>query len=329
MQFDWLKRREFITLLGGAAAWPRASLAQRTNPVVGFLHYASPDELGYLATAVREGLKETGYVEGQNLTIEYRWARGRYDQLPAMAADLVGRQVTVITAGGIPAAQVAKRATATIPIIFISGADPVRSGLVSSLSRPAGNLTGVSMIAAEIAVKRLELTREVLPQMSAVAMIVNPNRAGAETEMAEVEAAGRVLGVRTRRLAASSASELDAAFATFGHDRVDAVMVGTDGFFIDRRAQLAALATRYKVAGVYPFRDFPAAGGLMSYGPSLTDGYRHVGVYTGRILRGAKPTDLPVIQPTKFNLVINLKAAKAIDLTVPPIMLTRADEVIE
>jgi putative ABC transport system substrate-binding protein len=324
-----IARRGFIALVGGAAAWPVAARAQRANPVVGFVHYGSPDQLGHLAAAVREGLKEIGYVEGQNVAIEYRWARGRYDQLPAMVADLVGRQVTVITAGGNFAAQVAKKATTTIPVVFTSGADAVRSGLVASLSRPGGNLTGVSMIAAEIAVKRLELAREVLPQMSAVAMIVNPNFAGAETEMTEVEAAGRSLGVRTRRLAASNASELDAAFVTFGQDRVDAVMVGTDGFFIDRRDQLAALANRYRVAGVYPFPDFPAAGGLMSYGPSLTDGYRQAGVYTGRILRGAKPTDLPVVQPTKLDLVINVKAAQAIGLTIPPVMLSRADEVIE
>ena len=324
-----MRRREFITLIGAAVAWPLAARAQRATPVVGFLHYGSPDQLGHLAAAVREGLREMGFVEGENVAIEYRWARGRYDDLPTMAADLVRRQVTVITAGGNFAAQVSKRATATIPIVFTSGADAVRSGLVASLSRPGGNLTGVSMIAAEIAVKRLELVREVLPQLGAVAMIVNPNFAGSETEMAEVEAAGRVLGVRTRRLAASNASELDAAFATFGQERVDAVMVGTDGFFIDRRDQIAALANRYRVAGVYPFPDFPAAGGLMSYGPSLADGYRQAGIYTGRILRGAKPTDLPIVQPTKLDLVINVKAAKAIGLTIPPIMLTRADEVIE
>jgi putative ABC transport system substrate-binding protein len=323
-------RREFITLLGGtAAAWPLAARAQRGNPVVGFLHYGSPDELAHLATAVREGLKEMGYVEGQNVAIEYRWANGRYDQLPAMVADLVRRGVTVITACGNVAAQAAKKATATIPIVFTTGADPVRSGLVASLNRPGGNLTGFSMIAAEIAVKRLELAREVLPHLSAAAMIVNPNFAGAETEMTEVEAAGRILGVRTRRLSASKASELDAAFVTFGQGRVDAVMVGTDGFFIERRHQIAALANRYRVVGVYPFPEFPAVGGLMSYGPNLADGYRQAGVYTGRVLRGTKPADLPVIQPTKLDLVINLKAAKAIGLTIPPIMLSRADEVIE
>ena len=325
-----MQRREFITLLGGAAAtWPLNGRAQQTTPIVGFLHYGSPDKLGHLATAVRQGLKEAGFVDGQNVAIEYRWAEGHYDRLPVLAADLVRRQVTVIIAGGNFAAQVAKSATATIPIVFTSGADPVKSGLIASLSRPGGTLTGVSFIAAEIADKRLGLTRELLPQAGLVAMIVNPNFAGAEAEFAEVEAAGRVLGFRTKRLAASSASELDAAFATIGEQRADAVMVGTDGFFIDRRNQLAALATRYRVAGVYPFPDFPAAGGLMSYGASLADGYRQAGVYAGRVLKGAKPADLPVIQPTKFELVINLKAAKSIGLTIPPMMLTRADEVIE
>ena len=319
-----MKRREFITLLGGAAAaWPLTARAQQaTMPVVGFLHYASPDTFAHIAEAVRRGLKEAGYIEGQNVAIEYRWAEGHYDRLPALAADLVRRQVTVITAGGNSPTQVAKKATATIPIVFTSGADPVRSGLVASLSRPDGNLTGVSMIAAEMAVKRLELTRELLPRVGAVAMIVNPNFAGAETEMAEVEAAGRVLGLRTKRLAASSESDLDAAFATIGQQGVDAVMVGTDGFFINQRDKIAALATRYGVAGIYPFPDFPAAGGLMSYGASLVDGYRQAGVYTGRVLKGAKPADLPVIQPTKFELVINLKTAKAIGLTIPPIMLS-------
>ena len=298
-------------------------------PIVGFLHYGSPDQLGHLAAAVRQGLKEAGYVEGQNVAIEYRWAEGHYDRLPALAADLVPRRVTVITTGGNSPAQLAKKATATIPIVFTSGADPARSGLVASLSRPGANLTGVSFIAAEIAVKRLELTHELMPHARAVAMIVNPNFAGVETEMAEVEAAGRGLGLQTKRLAASSASELDAAFAIIGQQRVDAVMVGTDGFFIDRRDQIAALATRYKVAGIYPFPDFPAAGGLMSYGASLADGYRQAGVFAGCILKGAKPADLPVVQPTKFDLVINLMAAKAIGLAIPPIMLTRADQVIE
>jgi putative tryptophan/tyrosine transport system substrate-binding protein len=325
-----VRRREFMTLLGGTvAAWPLGAHAQQPMPVVGFLHYASPDTLAHLAAAVRQGLKEVGLVEGQNVAIEYRWAEGHYDRLAPLAADLVRRRVNVITAGGNFSAQVAKKATSTIPIVFTSGADPVRSGLVASLSRPGGNLTGLSMIAAEMAAKRLELTRELLPHARAVAMIVNPNFAGSETEMGEVAAAGRVLGLQTRRLAATSTRGLDAAFATIGEHRDDAVMVGTDGFFIDCRDQIAALAIRYKVAGIFPFPDFPAAGGLMSYGTSLVDGYRQAGVYTGRILNGAKPTDLPVVQPTKFELVLNLRAAKAIGLTIQPMMLSRADQVIE
>ena len=326
-----MQRREFITLLGGAAVvWPLAARAQQlATPVVGFLHYASPKTLAHLAAAVRQGLKETGYVEGQNVKIEYRWAEGHYEQLAKLAADLVRLKVDVIAAGGNNAAQIAKKATATIPIVFTSGADPVRSGLVSSLSRPGGNLTGASFVAAEIAVKRLELARELLPHAGSVAMIVNPNFAGADTEMAAVEAAGRLLGLQTHRLAASNAQELDTAFAKIGELHADTVMVGTDGFFIDRRGQIAALAARYKVAGIYPFPDFPTAGGLMSYGASLSDGYRQVGVYVGRILKGAKPGDLPVMQPTKFDLVINVNAAKAIGITISPMMLSRADEVIE
>jgi putative ABC transport system substrate-binding protein len=325
-----MKRREFITFLGGvAAAWPRVARAQRVSPVVGFLHYGSPAKLEELAAAVRQGLKEVGFVVGWNVVIEYRWAMGHYDQLPALAGDLVRRQVKVIIAGGNSAARDAKKATSTIPIVFTSGADPVKSGLVVSLSRPGGNLTGVSFIAAEIAVKRLELARELLPRAGAVAMIVNPNFAGAETEMAAVEGAGRTLGMRTERLAASSASDIDAAFATIAQQHIGAVMVGTDGFFIDRRDQIADLSARYRIAGIYPFPAFPAAGGLMSYGPSLADGYRQAGVYAGRILKGEKPADLPVVQPTKFDLVINLKAAKAIGLTIPPLMLSLADKVIE
>jgi putative tryptophan/tyrosine transport system substrate-binding protein len=326
-----VKRREFITLLGGAAvAWPLAARAQQpAMPVVGFLHYASPDTFAHIAEAVRRGLKEAGYVEGQNVTIEYRWAHGHYDRLPALAADLVRRQVTVITAGGTVAAGAAKGATADIPIVFTSGADPVWSGLVGSLSRPGANLTGASLIAAEMAVKRLEFTRELLPHARTIAMIVNPNYPRADSEMAEVEAAGRVIGLETQRVTASSERDLDAAFATISRMRVDAVMVGTDGYFVTRRDQIVALAARYAMPGIYPFPDFPAAGGLTSYGASLTDAYRQAGVYTGRVLKGAKPADLPVLQPTKFELVINLKTAKALGLEVPPMLLSRADEVIE
>ena len=325
-----MQRREFITLLGGTVVtWPLAARAQAAIHVVGFLHYASADTFAHIAAAVRQGLKEAGYVEGQNVTIEYRWADGQYDRLPALAAELVHRQVTVITAGGNVAAQAAKAATAVIPIVFTSGADPVWSGLVESLSRPGANLTGASLVAAELAVKRLEVIRELLPHARAVAMIVNPNYPGAESEMAEVEAAGPVIGLQIQKAKAGDVSALETAFSTISQMRVDAVTVGTDGFFITRREQIAALAARYAVPGIYPFPDFPAAGGLASYGASLADAYRQAGVYTGRVLKGAKPADLPITQPVKFELVINLKTAKALGLTIPPTVLARADEVIE
>jgi putative tryptophan/tyrosine transport system substrate-binding protein len=325
-----MKRREFISLLGGAAAmWPLTTRAQQAMPVVGFLHYGSSDSFAHIAEAVRRGLKEAGYVDGQNVAIEYRWANGHYDRLPALAADLVRRQVTVITAGGTVAARAAKEATATVPVVFTSGADPVWSGLVASLSRPGANLTGASLIAAEMAVKRLELTRELLPHARAVAMVVNPNYPGAESEMAEVEAAGRIIGLRTEKLTAGSEDEIDAAFASLAQRSVDAVMVGADGFLITRCNQIVALASRYRIPGIYPFVDFPQAGGLMSYGASLSDAYRQAGVYAGRILKGAKPADLPVQQPTKFELIINLKTAKALGLTIPPMLVARAEQVIE
>jgi ABC-type uncharacterized transport system substrate-binding protein len=325
-----MNRREVLTLLGGAAAWPLAARAQQpAPPVVGFLHYASPDTFAHVAEAFRRGLKEAGYADGQNVAIEYRWAEGHYDQLSALAADLVRRQVTVITAGGTVAAQAAKRATATIPIVFTSGADPVAIGLVGSLNRPEGNLTGVSTIAAEIAVKRLELTRDLLPQARAVAMIINPHFPGADAQMAEVEAAGRLVGMQTQRVVASSERDLDAAFATMRQRHVDAVIVAADGFFITRRGQIAALATRYAMPAIYPFSDYVVAGGLASYGNSVAEDYRQAGLYAGRILKGAKPADLPVMRPTKFELAINLKTAKALGLTVPPTLLARADEVIE
>ena len=331
MLFKQLKRREFITLLGGAAAtWPLAARAQQPAvPVVGFLHYASPATLEHLAAAVRQGLKEAGYVEGQNVVTESRWAEGHYDRLPALAADLVRRQVTVITAGGAVAAQAAKRATATIPVVFTSGADPVASGLVASLSRPGANLTGVSLLAAEMATKRLELIRDLLPHARAVAMVINPTFPGAASEMAEVEAAGRTIGMQIHRAKASDPRGIDAALASFSQLHVDAFMVGADGFFITRRDQLAALAAHYAIPGIYPFPDFPEAGCLLSYGVSLADAYRQAGVLTGRVLKGAKPAELPVMQPTKFEFVFNLKTAKALGLMVPPTLLVRADEVIE
>jgi putative ABC transport system substrate-binding protein len=326
-----MQRREFITFLGGAAAaWPLAARAQQAAiPVVGFLHYASPDTFAHIPESVRRGLKEAGYVEGQNVAIEYRWAGGHYDRLPALAAELVRHQVTVIIAGGNVAAQAAKRATGIIPIVFTSGADPVTSGLVGSLSRPGANLTGASLIAAEMAVKRLELIRDLLPHARSIAMVINPNYPGAESEIAEVEAAGRLIGMHIQRVTASNERELDAAFALIGQRRTDAVVVGVNGFFISRSERLATLALRHALPAIFQAREFVAAGGLMSYAASLTDAYRQAGVYTGRVLKGAKPTDLPVVQPTKFEFVINLKTAKALGLTVPPQLLDRADEVIE
>src|SRR5262245_7403487 len=330
MHFHQWKRRDIITLLGGAAAWPLTARAQQPAvPVVGFLHYASANTLAQLAEAVRRGLKEAGYVEGQNVAIEYCWAEGHYDRLPALAADLVRRQVTVITAGGSVAAQAAKEATDAIPIVFTSGADPIASGLVKSLSRPGANLTGVSLLAAEMGAKRLELIRDLLPKARTVAMMINPTFPGAESEMAEVEVAGRTIGMQIHGAKATTPGDIDAALAAFSKWHVDAFIVGADGYFITRRDQLAALAAHYAIPGIYPFPDFPQAGGLLSYGVSLADAYRQAGVLTGRVLKGAKPAELPVMQPTKFEFVLNLKTAKALRLTVPDTLLARADEVIE
>jgi ABC-type uncharacterized transport system substrate-binding protein len=298
-------------------------------PVVGFLHYGSSAKLGELAAAVRQGLKETGYVEGQNVAILYRWAEGHYDRLSALAAELVKRRVNVILAGGSVAAQVVKKATTTTPVVFTSGADPVETGLVASLSRPGGNLTGVNGFAQLIGAKRLELMRELLPQIRTVAMIINPKFARAEAELREVEVAGRSMGLETLRFAVSNNAEIDAAFAAISQRHVDAVVVGTDGYLITRRDQFAALAIRYKMPTMYPFAAFPAVGGLISYGSNLKETYRQAGIYVGRILKGANPADLPILQPTKFSLVINLKAAKAIGITISPMMLFRADTVIE
>ena len=298
-------------------------------PVVGFLHYASPETYSKVLDAFRQGLKEAGYVEGQNVTIEYRWAEGHYDRLPALAADLVRHQVTVIAAGGTVAAKVAKRTTTTIPIVFTSGEDPIEAGLVDSISRPNANLTGSTSIAPKTAAKRLELTRELLPQSRVVAMIINPNYPGAKAQIAEMEAAGHVTGMQIWQVSAGSEPEIDAAFTAIHERGVDAFVVGVDGFLITRRHQIVALATRYAIPGIYPFSDFVRAGGLVSYGVSVGADYRQAGVYTGRILKGANPSDLPVMQPTVFEMVLNLKTAKALGLSISPSLLARADEVIE
>jgi putative ABC transport system substrate-binding protein len=324
------KRREFITLLGGAAAWPLVARAQQqAMPVIGFLHFGSPDLFTFQATAFGQGLKETGYVEGQNVGIEYRWAEGRYDRLPSLASDLVSRKVDLIAAFGPPPATAAKNATSTIPIVFTVGSDPVWDGLVTSLARPSGNLTGISMLAVQLVPKRLELVSELILQAKSFALLVNPNNGYSERMIRDVEDTARAKGMPLRILKASTESEIDAAFAALGNPRIDALVIGDDPFFTARRVQLVALASRYAVPATYQFREFPVAGGLASYGPSLKTASRDAGVYAGKILKGAKPSDLPVAQPTQFELVINLKTARVLGLEVPATLLARADEVIE
>jgi putative tryptophan/tyrosine transport system substrate-binding protein len=302
---------------------------QKALPVIGYLSGRSPSVDAPNVAAFLQGLSETGYIEGQNLTIEYRWAEGRYDELPALAADLVGRKVDVIAAFGMPSVLSAKSATSTIPIVFFIATDPVGLGLVASLARPGANLTGFSHISAELMPKRLELLFELVPQARVIALLVNPNNANADGIMREMQEAARAKGLELPILKAGTESEIGAAFATLVQLQAGALVVSTDPFFFSRRDQLVALASRHAVPAIYEWREFPAAGGLISYGTSLTAVDRQVGVYAGRILKGAKPADLPVQQPTKFELVVNLKTAQALGLTVPPSMLDLADEVIE
>jgi putative tryptophan/tyrosine transport system substrate-binding protein len=325
-------RREFIALLGGAAAaWPIAATAQQAAmPVVGFINPGSPDALTFILRAFREGLKDAGYVERENVAIEYRWGENQIERLPELTADLVRRQVAVIAAP-ITAVLAAKAATTTIPIVFVSGEDPVRLGLVASLARPGGNMTGVNIFANELVAKRLELLRELVPGAARVALLVNPtNPATADTTSREVQAAARDIGLQVQVLNASTGREIDVAFATISsRDRLDALFVAGDPLFTNRRVQLVLLTTRHALPTTYAGRQFPEIGGLMSYGASLTDAWRQVGVYSGRILKGAKPAELPVVQSSKFELVINAQAARVLGLEVSPSLLARADEVIE
>jgi putative ABC transport system substrate-binding protein len=324
-------RREFIVLLGGgAAAWPLAARAQQPMPVIGYLGPGSPEtDKAVRVVPFQQGLNETGYIEGRNVAIEYRWAEGQYDRLPALAADLVRRQVTVIAAGGPPSVLAAKAATSTIPIVFVLGIDPVQSGLVASLNRPGGNITGVALISAELAGKLLDLLHELVPTAAVVALLVNPTNPVSDSVTRNLQDAARSLGRQAHVLRASTASEIDAAFGTLVELRAGALVVAGDPFFTNQRAQIVALAARHAVPAIYNARLYPTAGGLMSYGPDLADSFRQAGVDTGKILRGATPADLPVEQAVKVELVINLKTAKALGLTVPLLLLGRADEVIE
>jgi putative tryptophan/tyrosine transport system substrate-binding protein len=332
MQFDQLRRREFITLLGGAAAWPIAARAQQpAMPVIGLLDSRSPDALMDRLRGFRQGLKDTGYVEGENVAIEYRWAENKFDRLPVLAADLVRRRVAVLaTSGGIPVAFAAKAATTTIPIVFTVGEDPVRLGLVASLAQPGGNLTGINFLTGELATKRLELLRALVPGATRVAVLVNPAHAtNTETTLRDMEPAAHAMGLQMQVLNASASREIDAAFMTIVRERPDALFVGNDAFFNARRVQLVLLAGRHGVPAIYSDREYAEAGGLMTYGSNIVDVYRQVGDYAGRILKGAKPTDLPVVQSSKFELVINHQTARMLGLTLPPTLLATADEVIE
>jgi len=325
-----IARRKFLATLGGAAAWPLAARAQQpAMPVVGLLHPSSTDTSRL--RAFRQGLKDAGFIEGENVAIEYRSADDQTDRLPALAAELVQRRVAVIAAiGGIPSALAAKAATTTIPIVCLVGIDPVRLGLVASLARPGGNLTGINILSTELASKRLELLRALVPGATRIAVLVDPtNAAGTDSTLRDVGAAARALGLQIQVLNASTSLELDAAFAALVSERSDALLVGSTPFLFDRRVQLAQLAARHAVPAIYQDRHHAGVGGLMSYGASLVDAYRHVGVYTGRILKGAKPADLPVVQSTRFELVINVPTARMLGLNVPQALLATADEVIE
>jgi putative ABC transport system substrate-binding protein len=326
-----MRRREFIALAGASVTRPFAAKAQQPGmPVIGFLGAGSPGPLRDQVTAFHRGLKETGYVEGQNVAIEYRWAEGQYDRLSALAVELVQRQVTaIVTTGGVPSALAAKAATTTIPIVFTSGTDPVETGLVASLNRPGGHVTGASFVSDVADAKRLELLHEVVPNVGVIAFLLNPNNTRAEVQLRDAQEAAARLGIRLIRVNAGTEPEIDTSFAILVREGAKALLVASDAFFYSRHNQLVALAARHAVPAIYQLREFTAAGGLMSYGASVTEAYHQAGVYTGRILKGEKPGDLPVIQSTKFELVINLKTANTLGVAISNAMQLLADEVIE
>jgi ABC-type uncharacterized transport system substrate-binding protein len=325
-----MKRRSFITLLGGAAAWPLAARAQQAMPVIGFLSSRSPHEAAYVVAAFHRGLREGGYSEGENVGIEYRWAEGQYDRLPALAADLVRRRVAVIAStGGIGAAIAAKQATSTIPIVFTAGDDPIKHGVVASLNRPGGNVTGIYNFISAIEAKRFGLLRETVPTAASIAVLLNPSYPGFDLQSRDLQGAARAVGQEINVLNASSEADIHAAFRAVARLPAAALLVGADPFFNGRREQLVTLAAHYNVPTMYELREYAVAGGLLSYGTNLADAYRQVGNYAARVLKGDKPADLPVVQSSKFELVINLKTAKALHLTIPAGVLAIADEVIE
>ena len=327
-----MRRRKFIVLAGGAATlWPLAARAQQpATPVIGSLSSVSPQPFANYVAGFRAGLKEAGYIDGQNVTIEFRWAEGHYDRLPEMAADLVRHKVTVlVSTGGEPSVLAAKAATTTIPIVFTTGVDPIRAGFVSSLSRPGGNITGVYLFTSTIESKRLGLLRALVPGVQLIAVLLNPNRQDYTRQKGDVEEAARTIGQQIHLLSASNESEIDAAFATATQLRAGALLVGADPFLNSQRDKIIALAARHAIPAIYEQREHALAGGLMSYGTNLSEGYRQAGVYAGRILKGEKPGDLPVVQSTKFEFVINLKTAKALGIEVPPNLSAEADEIIE